>query len=72
MHENERGKGIGSELLRYFENVMHEKTSKLFLIVGKWNEVAHRLYVRTGYRDCCEFEDFYKRGETEILMIKER
>lgn len=72
VHENERGKGIGSELLRYFEDVIHEKTSKLFLLVGKWNEAAHCLYERTGYRDCCEFEDFYKLGETEILMMKER
>ena len=70
--ENERGKGIGTELLRYFEDVMHEKTSKLFLLVGKWNEAAHRLYERTGYRDCCEFDGFYKHGVTEILMIKER
>lgn len=70
--ETERGKGIGTELLRFFEDVMHEKTSKLFLLVGKWNDAAHRLYERLDYRDCCEFDDFYKLGETEILMVKER
>lgn len=70
--EIERGKGIGTELLRYFEEVIHKSTSKLFLLVGKWNEAAHRLYERLNYRDCCEFEDFYKHGETEVLMVKER
>lgn len=72
VHEKQRGKGIGTELLRFFEDVLHQETRKLFLFVGKWNEAAHRLYERIGYCDCCEFEDFYKPGITEILMVKER
>lgn len=72
VHEKQRGKGIGTELLRFFEDVLHKETRKLFLFVGKWNEAAHRLYERIGYCDCCEFEDFYKPGITEILMVKER
>ncbi len=72
VHECERGKGIGTELLRYMEDVLHEKTRKIFLLVGTWNVEAQRLYARLGYRAFCAFDNFYKLGETEVLMVKER
>ncbi|MCQ4923658.1 GNAT family N-acetyltransferase [Tissierella carlieri] len=72
VHEDYRGKGYGSILMEYYENEFYPQSRKLFLLVGKFNNKAEKLYSRLGYIKCGEIEGFYKPSETEIIMVKSR
>ena len=72
VHEDYRGKGYGSILMEYYENEFYPQSRKLFLLVGKFNSEAEKLYSRLGYVKCGEIEGFYKPNETEIIMVKSR
>lgn len=67
-----RGNGFGTQLLKYFEDEIVPNYKKIFLLVGKWNFRAEKLYEKIGFEKRCELEDFYSEGITESLMIKER
>ena len=67
-----RGRGIGSKMLEFLENIIFTENSKIFLVVADFNPEAKRLYERVGYRQVGEIPGLYKPGVTEYLMMKER
>ncbi|BCN32302.1 GNAT family N-acetyltransferase [Anaeromicropila herbilytica] len=65
-----RGQGIGRILLEAMEQIYFEKYTKLFLVVGDFNQDAKRLYERIGYSSVGYIPDLYRSGITECLMMK--
>ncbi len=70
--EAARGKGVGTQLLAFFERVAFAEHSKAFLVVADFNPDARRLYERLGYRQVGAIPSLYKDGVTEYLMLKKR
>jgi N-acetylglutamate synthase-like GNAT family acetyltransferase len=70
--DENRGQGYGRQLMSYFENIIAPDYKKIFLLVGKWNKGAEKLYTNLGYNRLCEIEGFYSENVTEILMMKEK
>lgn len=64
------GKGIGSEMLSYGENLFRGKSKHFFLCVSSFNHKARRFYEHHGYENMCEFRDYIIDGASEILMHK--
>jgi [ribosomal protein S18]-alanine N-acetyltransferase len=67
-----RGTGIGSSLIRYFEEVLFPKADNLYLFVSDINPNAIRLYVRLGYLQVGAFPNFNLETQTEFLHRKTR
>ena len=68
--EQYRNKGIGTKLLKFFEDRCFENYSKVFLVVADFNPDAKRLYESMGYAEVGCIPDLYKAGITEHLMMK--
>lgn len=67
-----RNLGIGQQLIKYFEDNASTYTStKYFLTVDDFNQKARRLYERLGYQCVGTLPDFYKKGISCNLMMKE-
>lgn len=64
-----RGRGIGSELLRFAE-ARYRPSRHIFLLVSSFNERARRLYERSGYRQVGEIADYVVAGHSEYIMHK--
>jgi ribosomal-protein-alanine N-acetyltransferase len=64
------GKGIGSDMLSFGENLFREKSKHFFLCVSSFNHKARRFYEHHGYETMCEFRDYIIEGASEILMHK--
>jgi ribosomal protein S18 acetylase RimI-like enzyme len=65
-----RGMGLGTKLLRFFEETVFPDASKVFLVVADFNPDARRLYERLGYQQVGAIPGLYKDGVTEYLMMK--
>jgi GNAT superfamily N-acetyltransferase len=65
-----RNKGVGKRLLRHFEENGFGRASKVFLAVSDFNVGARRFYKRNGYVRIGIIPELYKKGITEILMMK--
>ncbi len=70
--EKVRGSGIGSALLKKFEECTKDTGKDLFLLVSNFNKQAIAFYERYGYQRIGKIPDFARPGITEILMIKRR
>lgn len=66
-----RNLGIGSKLMKYFEEVVSKGSSRSFLVVADFNPKAKKLYENIGYKQVGMIPDLYKKGVTEYLMMKE-
>ncbi|OOM82600.1 acetyltransferase (GNAT) family protein [Clostridium puniceum] len=51
INENYRNKGIGKELVRFWENEMKGKDYELVMISTLSNEQAQHFYRRLGYKE---------------------
>jgi [ribosomal protein S18]-alanine N-acetyltransferase len=67
---NFRGRGLGSQLLRFAETRIFKETPNVFICVSSFNPDAERLYLRLGYERVGELTDFIIRGAAEILLRK--
>jgi ribosomal protein S18 acetylase RimI-like enzyme len=65
-----RGKGVGSRLLQFAEDLFRPESNHIFLCVSSFNPRARRLYERCGYEVVGEFQDYVIRGASELLMHK--
>jgi ribosomal protein S18 acetylase RimI-like enzyme len=65
-----RGKGVGSELLRFAEDLLRPDSRHLFMCVSSFNTRAKALYERLGYAVVGEFKDYIIDGASEYLMYK--
>lgn len=64
-----RGRGIGSELLRFAEKHFAGR-HHLFLLVSSFNLKAQRLYLRQGYERIGELKDYCVPGQSELIFHK--
>ena len=65
-----RGKGIGTSLLTFAEDLFRGKNKHLFLCVSSFNNRARKLYEQAGFKVVGEFEDYIIEGESELIMHK--
>lgn len=70
--EEYRNQGIGSKLLKSFEDCCFNNTMKIFLVVADFNQKAKMLYERLGYIEVGSIPNLYREGITEHLMMKSR
>lgn len=75
--EGYRNLGIGKQMLDYFEycalNSSDTKKlrTKVFLVVGDWNNGAERFYKRSGYEPVGTLPKLFRKNINELLMMKE-
>ena len=67
--EEYRGKGVGTQLIHYFEKTVHR--NKSFLVVADFNPEAKRFYESIGYHQVGEIPGLYREGIMEYIMMKE-
>ncbi len=67
-----RSKGIGKNLINFFEEVICADASKIFLVVADFNPDAKRFYEKIGYQQVGTIPNLYRKGITEYLMVKEK
>ena len=65
-----RNKGIGSELLKFAEDLIFSKAPNVFLCVSSFNKKAQELYRRLGYETIGELKNYIVPGHSEILLRK--
>lgn len=68
--EQYRSLGIGTKIIEHVENIFAEKYPKCFLVVADFNPKAQKLYKKIGYVEIGRIPDLYKKGVTEIHMMK--
>lgn len=68
--DNYRGRGFGSAMLKFYENLGFEKSDKTFLLVSEFNREAKKLYERIGYMEVGKIPDLYQDGIAEFLMMR--
>lgn len=65
-----RSKGIGRELLYYYEKINSMNNGKIFLCVSDFNKRAKKLYTEIGYEEVGYIKNLYKHGINEYIMCK--
>ena len=65
-----RGRGVGTELIRFAEDYFRGHARHMFLCVSSFNPRARALYERLGYRQVGELPDYLIDGASELLMHK--
>lgn len=65
-----RGRGLGSELIRWAERRIFVRTPNVFMCVSSFNQSARRLYERLGYQVVGELTDYIVAGHSELLLRK--
>jgi ribosomal protein S18 acetylase RimI-like enzyme len=72
VQEQFRGRGIGTNLVGFFEEELFPEADNLYLFVSDINPQAIRLYVRLGYLPVGALPNFNLEGQTEFLHRKSR
>lgn len=65
-----RGRGLGTKLLAFAEEVFRPRSRHLFLCVSSFNEGARKLYERLGYEPVGSVQDLAIEGASELIMFK--
>jgi ribosomal-protein-alanine N-acetyltransferase len=68
--ESCRGRGIGTQLIRFCEDRILQVSPNIFMCVSSFNTDAARLYKRLGYETVGELRNFVINGHSEILLRK--
>jgi len=63
-----RNKGVGTALLKYFEQVV--PSHRFFILVSERNDAAMRFYERNGYSAVGKIPDLFRAGVSEIILTK--
>jgi ribosomal protein S18 acetylase RimI-like enzyme len=71
VHEDSRGKGIGTALIEETER-RYSESRLIFMLVSDFNTRAAGLYTRLGYKKIGIIPDFKKNGIAEHLLLKHR
>lgn len=71
INSKSRNKGIGTEMLEYFEKIGFEGSNKVFLCVSDFNKRAQKLYKGRGYRRVGKIRNLYKENIDEFIMMKQ-
>jgi|ERR1044072_3215766 ribosomal protein S18 acetylase RimI-like enzyme len=70
MASDQRGKGLGGQLINFAETRILRDSPNVFLCVSSFNQEAKKLYERLGYQVIGELTDYLVTGYGEILMRK--
>lgn len=65
-----RDKGVGSKLIKKFEEISFKQADRVFLLVSDFNQRAQLFYRKLGYQKVGEIPDLFKRGVSEYVLIK--
>jgi ribosomal protein S18 acetylase RimI-like enzyme len=65
-----RGRGLGTRLLTFAEDLIRPRARHLFLCVSSFNDGARRLYERQGYQPVGSVQDLAIEGAAELIMFK--
>lgn len=65
-----RGKGLGSVLLKYVEDMVFARMKNLFACVSDFNAEARQFYKKNGYQEIGPMPNFLIPGSAEILLRK--
>lgn len=65
-----RGKGAGTSLIAYAEDIFRTKAKFMFICVSSFNTKAEKLYLNLGYRFVGELSDYIIDGASELLLYK--
>jgi ribosomal protein S18 acetylase RimI-like enzyme len=65
-----RGRGVGSSILSFSEDLFRSESKHFFLCVSSFNQGARKFYERHGYKVIGELKDYIIEGASEILMYK--
>jgi ribosomal protein S18 acetylase RimI-like enzyme len=65
-----RGRGIGTALLKYYDKIGFENSTRLFILVSDFNYRAKKFYERAGYKQVGQIPDFFKDGVSEFILVK--
>jgi ribosomal protein S18 acetylase RimI-like enzyme len=68
--EEERSRGIGTQLMRFAEERIFRDSPNVFLCVSSFNTRAKALYERLGYELVGELKDYIVGGHSEFLFRK--
>mgnify|MGYP001637802563 CR=1 FL=1 len=74
--EQFQGKGLGGQILRYFEDYVlngeqKKLKNKIFLLVGDWNKGAMKFYEKMGYVMIGTIPELFRKKTDEHLLMKE-
>ncbi len=67
--EGARGRGVGSQLLRFADEHFSGR-GHIFLLVSSFNHGPHQFYRRHGYEFIGELEDYVVPGHSELILHK--
>jgi ribosomal-protein-alanine N-acetyltransferase len=67
--ENARGRGVGSQLLRFAEEHFAGR-GHLFLLVSSFNKSAQDFYRQHGYELIGKLKDYIVPGQSELILHK--
>jgi len=68
--EDQRGKGLGTKLLKFCEKRILKFSPNVFICVSSFNKGAIKLYYEFGFKLVGELDNFVKKGFTELLLRK--
>ena len=69
VEESERGKGLGTGIITFWEDRMRESGYELAMTSTQADERAQHLYRRLGYRDCGSLV-FPGQVPLEVVLVK--
>ncbi|WP_295672210.1 N-acetyltransferase [uncultured Mucilaginibacter sp.] len=70
INNNYRGKGYGTQLLKFCEDRILAYSPNIFICVSSFNIGAIHLYTNFGFELIGELKDFIKPGFDELLLRK--
>ena len=70
VHEDWRGRGLGSRLMEFAEARIFRESPNVFICVSSFNTRARALYERLGYEVIGELRDYIAKGYSEWLLRK--
>ena len=68
-----QGKGIGSEMMTYVENLLHEKGNRILIVETSSLpefELTRKFYDNLGYSREAVIREFYQEGEDKVVFWK--
>ncbi len=68
-----QGKGIGSEMMTYLENLLREKGHRILIVDTSGTEafaMTRRFYEKLNYHQEAVIRDFWKEGDDKVTFWK--
>jgi len=73
VHKNYQGKGIGSEIMSYLENLLKKMKQRVLIVETSGLsefELTRKFYDKCDYNREAKIRDFYQEGEDKIVFWK--